>query len=397
MTSLRPLREMSDVGLALAKAPPEEVQIENNKPLFLVKHRVERHAAFHVLPPSQCPPNKYVVVRQSFTDYDAREAAKHERVRMSQLKAVKEARNKLFHEAVKVRMTHIERTKKANYEEAKAAADAPDAAWQRQQRQPPTPTPASITDLPVEPSVPVSASVARNQQNAQQASLAARRSLLAHVKPATEQKDSPGVRREASDSGVPSFVAWDATDAAAGRDLQGRRFRNVIRAEMEDERRRAAERREEAMRLSLDRIRREEEVSNARAQAAAAAAEAEAQAAVARAELSERADGALRLARLASDHGAARALGDGETTELQVRQTRAVERIRYNGALHSRLTEKLDELGIELPPLCACPHGTHPLDSSYPFKCGRNCPLFRSPDRYAASLNQVLYAYGVLE
>ena len=100
---------------------------------------------------------------------------------------------------------------------------------------------------------------------------------------------------------------------------------------------------------------------------------------------------------IASDHGAARALGDGETTELQVRQTRAVERIRYNGALHSRLTEKLDELGIELPPLCACPHGTHPLDSSYPFKCGRNCPLFRSPDRYAASLNQVLYAYGVLE
>ena len=372
-----------DVGRALAKTPPEEVQIEPNKPLFLVNARVERHASFHRLPPEECPAGASVVVRESFTDEDAREAAVRERARMAQVKAIKDARTKLFHDRVRVRMSAIERSKKGFAAAAEEQTRARPAA--HQQVAMPTPTPA----------VQVPEGVAANQQNAQQASLAARKSLLAHVKSGDGAAPPTATTGPRGSAGVPAFVAWDATDATAGRDLRGRRFRNVIRTEMEDERRRAAERREEAMRQSLDRIRREEEASNARAQAAAAAAEAEAMAALARAELSERADGALRLARLASEHGAARALG--EESEIQVRQTRAVERIRYNGALHSRLTDKLNELGIELPPLCACPHDTHPLDTSYPFKCGRNCPLFRSPDRYAASLNQVLHAYGVLE
>lgn len=68
----------------------------------------------------------------------------------------------------------------------------------------------------------------------------------------------------------------------------------------------------------------------------------------------------------------------------------------------AKIAEKAKDMGVTLPPLCACPAGgggtreRQAIDAAYVLKCATNCPLFHRPKLYEKLVNDLLVERGVL-
>ncbi|KAK3271988.1 hypothetical protein CYMTET_19693 [Cymbomonas tetramitiformis] len=109
-----------------------------------------------------------------------------------------------------------------------------------------------------------------------------------------------------------------------------------------------------------------------------------------------------RAAAIASMAAAQKAASEAEIARAEqdrargAKQAKSARKARFSQALHLKLEVKVQEMAVQLPPLCGCPHETNPVDESYPYKCASNCLLYRNPQAYSVALGQVLYAYGVI-
>ena len=56
----------------------------------------------------------------------------------------------------------------------------------------------------------------------------------------------------------------------------------------------------------------------------------------------------------------------------------------------------MQEGGVVLPPLCACPHSGSPLDPRYPWRCAANCQLRGDVGAYERLLGCLLRTAGLL-
>ncbi|CAM6103646.1 unnamed protein product [Calypogeia fissa] len=76
--------------------------------------------------------------------------------------------------------------------------------------------------------------------------------------------------------------------------------------------------------------------------------------------------------------------------EEVVQHHRAVEKKRFSQALQVVRMEKMQAHGVQVPPLCNCGHGVHPLNVKYFKKCHNDCPLQNNFPEYALQLENKL-------
>ncbi|XP_076867181.1 coiled-coil domain-containing protein 15 [Brachyhypopomus gauderio] len=84
-------------------------------------------------------------------------------------------------------------------------------------------------------------------------------------------------------------------------------------------------------------------------------------------------------------------LEEEEETAQGVKRRAEAEKVkettRYVEALRVQMKERLEQEGVELPPLCCCGDG---FWDSHPDTCANNCPFYHNPKGYAQALYSVL-------
>ncbi|XP_067935250.1 uncharacterized protein [Watersipora subatra] len=83
-----------------------------------------------------------------------------------------------------------------------------------------------------------------------------------------------------------------------------------------------------------------------------------------------------------------------KAVELERIQKQQTETNRYIKALRSLLKEKIERLGIEMPPLCSCGND---IWDAHPDVCANNCQFYKNPKGYERAVQSLLASCDVLD